>query len=60
MQLDEALRQRETETGALALLDARLGLLELLEDPLVILGGEPRAGVRVRSARTSLPSCAGT
>ena len=33
VQLDEALRQRQPEPGPLALLLARVGLLELLEDP---------------------------
>ena len=37
VQLDESLRERETEAGALALLDADVGLLELLEDPLLVL-----------------------
>src|SRR5919204_6478704 len=45
VQLDEPLRQREAEAGSLPLLDARIGLLELVEDPLVILGGD--AGTRV-------------
>ena len=45
VQLDEPLREREPEAGPLALLDARLGLLELLEDPLVVLGRDARAGV---------------
>ena len=54
MQLDEPLRQREAETRSLALLDARLGLLELLEDPLVILGGDAGAGVGHRDAHLAV------
>src|SRR5262249_44325843 len=46
VQLDEPLREREPEPGAIALLEADLGLLELLEDPLVILGRDSRSGVR--------------
>ena len=34
MQLDEPLRERQAETGSLALLDPGFGLLELLEDTL--------------------------
>ena len=45
VQLDEPLRERKPEAGALALLDACLGLLELLEDPLLILGRDAGTGV---------------
>ena len=45
VQLDEPLREREAEPGALALRGPGVGLLELLEDPLVIFGGDPGAGV---------------
>ena len=58
MQLDEPLREREAEAGALALLDARLGLLELLEDPLVILGGDARAGVGDRDPHLAVECAA--
>ena len=45
VELDEPLREREAEPGSLALLDSRLGLLELLEDALVILDRDARPGV---------------
>ena len=45
VQLDQLLRKRETEAGSLALLGAELGLLELLEDPLLVLASDSRAGV---------------
>ena len=41
VELHEPLREREAEAGPFALLDPRLGLLELLEDPLPILGAIP-------------------
>ena len=43
--LDEALRQREPETGPFVLPGTGVGLLELLEDPVEILGGDARAGI---------------
>jgi hypothetical protein len=42
VQLDEASREHEPEARALTLLDADAHLLELLEDPLVVLAGEMR------------------
>ena len=58
MQFDEPLRQREAEAGPLALLDARLGLLELLEDPLVVLGGDAGAGVGDRDPHLAVDRAA--
>lgn len=40
MQLDEPLRERQAEARPLSLCDPPLRLLELLEDSLVILGGD--------------------
>ena len=45
MHLDEALRQRQPEPGALRLAGTDFCLLKLLEDPVEILGGDTRAGV---------------
>src|SRR2546422_9054790 len=41
MELDEALRQRQPKASPLALLLARGGLLELLEDPRLVLRSDP-------------------
>ena len=57
MQLDEPLREGETETGSLALVDARLGLLELFEDPFVIGGAIP-GPLSATETRTSPLTCA--
>ncbi len=48
VQLDEALREREAEAGAVTLLHTDVGLLELLEDPLLVAGCDagPRVGNR--------------
>src|SRR4051812_45732411 len=43
--LDEALRKREPEAGALLLPGTGLRLLKLLEDAVEILGGDARPGV---------------
>jgi hypothetical protein len=40
VQLDEAPREREPEARALTLFDADARLLELLEDPLVVLAAD--------------------
>ena len=53
VQLDEALGEREPEPGAFSLLHADVGLLELLEDPLLVVGRDPRAGVGRRTPATS-------
>src|SRR5690349_9640670 len=45
VELDETLRKGEAETGALALLDADIGLLELFEDPLPVGGSNARTSV---------------
>src|SRR4029077_17947903 len=45
VQLDEALRECEAEACALALLHTDVSLLELLEDPLLVLGCDARAGI---------------
>ena len=45
VQLDEPLRQRQAEAGPSPCSTPGLGLLELLEDSLVVLGGDARAGV---------------
>ena len=58
VQLDEPLREREAEAGSLALRQPGLGLLELLEDPLEVLGGDAGPGVRDRDACTSPLTCA--
>ena len=50
MELHEPLREREAQAGPLAEPDPRLGLLELLEDPLPILGGDARAGIGDRDS----------
>ena len=61
MHLDEALRQREPETGpSCCLLDTGLGLLELLEDPVEILGGDARAGVGTETLTSPLACVAVT
>jgi hypothetical protein len=54
VELDQPLRKREAEAGSLALLEPRLRLLELLEDPLVI----PTSPL-TRAARTSTAPPAG-
>ena len=41
MQLDEPLRERESEPGPLSLFDPRISLLELVEQSFVVLGGDP-------------------
>src|SRR6185369_6676759 len=46
VEFDQALREREPEPCALPLIDPDIGLLELLEDPVVILGRDSRPGVR--------------
>src|SRR5213595_352704 len=51
VKLDQAPRQREAEPRAFALSRADVGLLELLEDPFVILGRDARPGVRHRHLR---------
>src|SRR5262249_55523343 len=48
VQLDQPLGQRESETGALALLRADVGLLELFEDAFLVLGRDPGTGVSHR------------
>src|SRR5438270_6374697 len=48
VQLNESLRKREPETCALALTGTHPRLLELLKDPLLILGRDARAGIRNR------------
>src|SRR5579862_9131324 len=45
VELDETLREREPETRAFALPDADFRLLELLEDPPLVLAGDPGTGV---------------
>src|SRR6476659_9336202 len=45
VELDEALRKCEPEPRALGLLHADIGLLELLENPLPVLGRDSRARV---------------
>src|SRR2546428_8539147 len=45
VQLDEALREREAESGAVFSMRTGGGLLELLEDLRMILGGDPHARV---------------
>src|SRR5215471_621253 len=46
VELDQPFREREPEPGAVALLEADFRLLELLEDPLVVLGRDSRPGIR--------------
>src|SRR5277367_188484 len=45
VQLDEALRERQTEPRALSLLRPGVGLLELLEDPVLVGERYPRSRV---------------
>jgi hypothetical protein len=46
--------EREAQPGPLALLDPRLGLLELVEDPFVILGRDPWARVADRDPHLAI------
>jgi hypothetical protein len=56
VQLDEPLRQREPETGALARLRADVRLLELLEDPLPTSSVTTSTSTRAGSRRSSPPT----
>src|SRR5205823_5120285 len=54
VQFDEALRECESESGPLALLDADVRLLELLEDPFPVVYGDTGPGVRHRDKHLSV------
>ena len=50
VQLDELARQRQAEPGALVAFGVAAALLERLEDPLLVLGGDPDPGVADRTS----------
>src|SRR5262245_7357381 len=55
VQLDQAPRQREPEAGAV-LTGALAGLLKRLEDPSLVLGGDPRPGIANRDPELAAAS----
>ena len=58
VELDQPLGEGEAEAGALTLLDACVGLLKLLEDPLAVLGRDAGAGVGDRDPHLAVdPRC---
>jgi len=59
VELDETLRKGEAETGALALLHADIGLVKLLEDPLLFLGNDAGTRVGHRHLHLAVETCLG-